>query len=232
LRRDPSLLAYYDFQQRRGEPTVLPNVAADGNSLQDGVIRQATWTTGRMPGKHALLFQNQDDCVELNLPQTTDDLTLAAWVNVTSPHRELNEGAPSLNGILLSDNWGKPGQIHWQLDSGGCIVFAEYGVDREHNNRDWKSSPAFEQGRSRRWTHLAVSMDRTGRACFYVDGRLIDSFATGDQERVPVCIGPARIGTWNLAPRSFNGRIDEMAIFGRCLSAEEIRRMFDAGKVN
>lgn len=232
LRRDPSLLAYYDFQQRRGEPDVLPNVADNGGKSLDGVIRQAAWTTGRMPSKHALLFQNKDDCVEINLPRTADDFTLAAWVRPMSLHHVMNDGEPTINGILLSDNWGQPGQIHWQLDSDGRVVFAEFGIDRERNNREWRSSPAFEQGQVRGWTHLVVSMDRTGRAWFYVNGRLSDSFVTGDQERVPVCIGPARIGTWNLAPRTFGGRIDEMAIWGRLLSSDEIRQMFDAGKVN
>ena len=56
LRRDRSLLAYYDFQQKNASPSVLPNVAVGGDRAGDGVVENATWTIGRMPGKHALLF--------------------------------------------------------------------------------------------------------------------------------------------------------------------------------
>ena len=82
LRRDPSLLAYYDFQLEEGRPTVLHNLAASGDRSLDGVVENATWTTGRMPGKHALLFNGPADYVRINLPQKVDDLTLTAWVYV------------------------------------------------------------------------------------------------------------------------------------------------------
>lgn len=66
LRTDPSLLAYYDFQLKPSRPSVLPNVAAGGDQSLDGVVENATWTTGRMPGKHALLFSNSADYVRVN----------------------------------------------------------------------------------------------------------------------------------------------------------------------
>ena len=63
LRKEPSLLAYYDFQLKQGEPSVLPNVAANGDKSFRRHRRNATWTTGRMPGKHALLFNGPNDRV-------------------------------------------------------------------------------------------------------------------------------------------------------------------------
>ena len=51
LRRDPSLLAYYDFQLEEGKPAVLRNVAANGDSSLDGVVENATWSDGRMRGQ-------------------------------------------------------------------------------------------------------------------------------------------------------------------------------------
>ena len=52
------------------------------------------------------------------------------------------------------------------------------------------------------------------------------------QKHVPICIGPAQIGLASMwtPPRSFHGRIDEMAIFGRPLKSDEIQPMFEAGK--
>ena len=233
LRRDKSLLAYYDFQQRRGEPGVLPNVADNGDRSLDGTVQQAAWTNGRMPGKHALLFRNEADCVQINLPRTVDDLTLAAWVNIVSLHHESYEGRPMFNGILLSDGWSRPGQVHWQIDSNGRVCFGRFGV--KHLGAEgcvWESSPVFDQSRLRCWMQLAAVYDRTSRVRFYVNGQSVGEVATKYQERIPLCIGPARIGLWCTDPRTFNGRIDELAIFGRLLTSDEIKHMFEAGSPN
>jgi hypothetical protein len=230
LRRDPSLLAYYDFQQKPGEPGVLPNVAANGNKSLDGVVQQATWTNGRMPGKHALLFQNENDYVRLNLPQTVDDLTLAAWVNVASLHHELYQGNPSFNGLLMSATWNRPGQVHWQFDSQGRARFTQFGINNGRDGREWKSSPVFDQARLGHWTHVAVAFDRSSQVRFYVNGRLIDDIPAENRQRIPICIGSAHIGGWEVEPRVFNGRIDELAIFGRVLAPGDIQKMFENGK--
>ena len=71
LRRDPSLLAYYDFQLEEGKPAVLRNVAANGDRALDGVVENATWSTGRMLGKHALLFRDPSDFVRIVLPRSS-----------------------------------------------------------------------------------------------------------------------------------------------------------------
>ena len=230
LRRDPSLLAYYDFQQKPGEPGVLSNVAANGNKSLDGVVQQATWTNGRMPGKHALLFQNESDYVQLNLPQTVDDLTLAAWVNVTSLHQELYKGRPSFNGLLMSATWNRSGQVHWQFDSQGRARFTQFGINNGRDGREWKSSPVFDQARLGRWTHVAVTFDRSAQSRFYVNGRLIDDIPAENRQRIPICIGSAQIGGWEMESRIFNGWIDELAVFGRVLGSDNIQKMFEAGK--
>ena len=104
LRRDPSLLAYYDFQQRDGQPSLLFNAAANGDRACDGVVENAAWSDGRMPGKHALLFQNPGDCVRLNLPQATADLTLAAWVSFDAFSSNLRDSS----GLLISEDRNAP----------------------------------------------------------------------------------------------------------------------------
>lgn len=229
LRKVSSLLAYYDFQQRAGEPSVLPNVAANGDTSLDGVVEQATWTNGRMPGKHALLLQNQEDYVRLNLPQKVDELTLVAWINITSLQSGASNGKKAFNGLLMSESWIRPGQMHWQIDSNGCICLSQVGINNGQGLREWKSSPTFGRAHLRCWTHIATVIDRASRVRFYVNGQLKGNVAPGDPEHVPICIGPSRIGTWDCEPRIFNGRIDELAIFGRALGADEVRRLFEGG---
>ena len=224
LRRDPSLMAYYDFQLREGRPALLVNVAESSKGSCDGVVENVTWSNGRMAGKHALQFNGPDDCVRVSLPHKVDDLTLAAWVYVES----LDNG---INSLFVSDSWSKPEQVAWQLWSDGHV---EFGV------HDWRepyfhSKPVFDRTRFYRWTHLALTYDRTAaRVALYVDGQLLDEAHV--PEHVPICIGSARIGQWNPGGslpgqvRNFHGRIDELAIFGRVLKSDEIQRMFNAGR--
>ena len=150
LRRDRSLLAYYDFQQKNASPSVLPNVAVGGDRAGDGVVENATWTIGRMPGKHALLFNGPADYVRVNLPQKTDSLTLAAWVCFDT----LKDIGPAAV-LLASENWHKPGQVHWMVDAGdGRMVL---GTMTEGGNA---AGPIVVDGRQlRRWIHLACVYD-------------------------------------------------------------------------
>ena len=227
LRRDPSLMAYYDFQQQDGRPTVLPNVAGKGNSALDGTVENVTWSDGRMVGKHALQFNSVSDYVQLNLPKKVDDLTLSAWIQVQS----LDEGQI---GLLMSSGWGQLGQIHWQLTNDGRVALDAYDT----SGREWiyKSEPVFDRQRFYQWTHIAVVYDHVaGLVRFYADGKPV-----GEKKIImitPLCIREARIGQWNMkgvmqqygASRSLRGRIDEMAIFGRALSASDIQGLFEAG---
>ena len=216
-------MAYYDFQQKTGLPAVLPNVAQNGRGLSDGEVENATWSNGRMPGKHALLFNGPSDLVRIDLPQKTADLTLAAWVSFDS----FDHGKDT--GFLMSTGWEKPGQIHWDMDNssgqmGVCVV----------PNGCWGT--VFDiRNRLRQWTHLGCVYDHaTKQWWIYVDGH---SVGNGKEATFgPFAIGPACIGCWDraaysyMAPRYFRGKIDELAIFGRPLDAGEVQRMYEQGK--
>ena len=107
------LLAYYDFQVDRSNPSVLFNRAPTGAVL-NGEIQNASWVEGRFPGKSGLEFKAADAGVRVNLPGKYERLTLIAWVS--------SKGlANKYNGILLSDGWRRPGELHWQVRSSGQV---------------------------------------------------------------------------------------------------------------
>ena len=81
---------------------MLPNVAVHGDKSLDGVVENATWTVGRMAGKHALLFQGPSDFVRVNIPQKVDDLTLIGWVYAYWPENPASS-------LLMSESWGEDG---------------------------------------------------------------------------------------------------------------------------
>lgn len=227
LRRDPSLLAYYDFQQKPGSPTVLSNVAANSDSPLDGVIENATWSNGRVPGKHALLFFDPSAYVRINLPQHTDDLTLAAWVSFDWLD------VPSANALLMSDGWDASGKVCWQIGADRRACFSTMSAIAGSGNAF--ATVALGPEQLRRWIHLACVYDHEAKCVrFYQDGCNVGEVEY--QTNAPVAIGLAQIGNWNpediphARTRNFHGQMDELAIFRRPLNADEVQRMYMQGK--
>jgi len=229
LRRDPSLVAYYDFQRPPKDLSQLMNVAENGHDLHHGEIVKAAWCEGRMPGKDGLLFDHPTHHVRVDLPQKTDDITLAIWLCVDS----LKEDYAS--ALLMSESWGKVGQLHWQLDcSEKRLVFSTASVSNTEEftitNGAAKSWEVVTGSRPLHgWLQLVSVFDhRAKHVRFYVNGRALNTvdYATF----APLAIGKARIGVWDRGQRPFHGKIDELVIFGRPLKDVDVRRMYEAGK--
>jgi hypothetical protein len=94
----------------------------------------------------------------------------------------------------------------------------------------FESPPVFDQTRLYRWTHVAVVYDHATLCTkLYVDGELMKESQI--QRHVPISIGPARIGHWNVGPcRNLHGRIAELVVLGRALNGEEIGWLYEAGR--
>jgi hypothetical protein len=83
LRKDPSLVAYYDFQMKGDNCSLLPNLSAAGSAL-DGRVKSGEWVDGRLPGKMALYFRGpySQDRIELPDPDRFEfpgAFTVAVW---------------------------------------------------------------------------------------------------------------------------------------------------------
>jgi hypothetical protein len=224
LSQDPSLVAYYNFQQRSdGYLGLLRNSAAGGDASRDGSIGNASWTVGRMPGKQALRFSGPNDYVRIDLPQKISDLTMAAWVCIDALKNEY--------GALLTGDAVAIGQVAWEVGTDRQVCFHVIGG----SDVAYRSGPVFGPSYIGRWTHLAAVWDHAAlRVRLYLDGEMTDEKEI--QKPIPICIGPSMIGHWSPGvgdttgkARNLHGRIDELAIFSRPLSSEEIRQLFSAG---
>jgi hypothetical protein len=130
LRRDPALVAYYDFQRRDDSPTTLHAATKPGANTADGTIKGAKWTTGRMSGKQALSFGNEHAYVAVNLPQRMTEMTLAAWLTVELIS-DGDENAAA--GLLMSDGYSL--NEHQSPDEWTITVVCERGTARFENHR-------------------------------------------------------------------------------------------------
>ncbi|QDU26598.1 FecR protein [Anatilimnocola aggregata] len=219
MRADNRLLAFYPFR-RTSDESALVNSRTE-TEMPAGRIEGARWTTGRWPGKEALLFDRDTDFVQLNIPGEHDELTIAVWL-------KLDRLDFVFNAILNSDGYDL-GHVHLQLTRqghprGGVAVAGQY------EDRLVGSPVPLGQ-----WTHVASVLSRETRSHrVYVNGILaLERHWRTDQVLHP---GSCRLGNWlalegdQVTTRALRGRVDELAIWNRNLSVDEIKKLFEVGR--
>jgi PKD repeat protein len=197
------LMAAYNFNE--GSGTKVNDVSGKGNH---GTISGAVWTTSGRYGK-ALQFDGSDDMVTVNDAASLDltgGMTLEAWVYPTT--------TPSKWRIIIMKE--QPGDAVYYLAANSSSNRPATGV--------YISGERILYGGSRlaanTWTHLAATYDgQTQR--LYVNGSQVSQRAQTGQIRVSS--SPLRIGGNSIWGEYFQGRIDEVRIYNRALSASEIQ---------
>jgi hypothetical protein len=168
------------------------------------------------PNRHSLSFDGVDQLVDLGNPESLNvagNATLSAWI------RPLE-----LDGFRNIVAHG----FHWMPD--GELALRIVDDDYEFmawNGTDHMASAQVPPGDVDNWHHLAGVYDgETYR--LYRDGELIvvhpDAFAP-ERVEAPWAIG-GRSATMPLGDRPFAGLIDDVRIYGRALSDEEVRALF------
>ena len=252
LRSRPGLVAYYDFQPDPNNTKVLLNRAPSGAKF-NGEIQNAAWASGRFDGKSALEFMAKDAGVRVNLDDKMEQISLVTWVNI-------NRFANSLNGLLLSNDWSRPGQLHWEINSDKHIDLAEFMFNGFKNTVIFQSKEAVPNDCFNQWCMISGIIDRMNKCCLmYVNDKcvltqtyniqipVIKTDGVGHRQlldqsndsQIPLIeIGSATIAGWlesgkDPTPnkvRSLNCRMDELMIFESALSPEEIQKIYEAGK--
>lgn len=216
LLRDPDLIAFFPFTNNAQNPSLLRNLKIGDQIVGDGRIDSARWVSGRWHGKEALLFDRDSDFAEFKVRGEFEELTIAAWVYI-------NRRDHPLTAIVDSNGW-EDGDVHLQVNRHGYpyVDICETIPRHAGNNTHWHK-PQVANGT---WAHLATSISsRQQVARVYANGKLVNERPVRENGRIRP--GVCRIGNWlavgEFAPvRSLNGRIDELAIWKRALSEEEI----------
>ena len=214
---DADLIAYYPFV----ESEQLRNEAANPIA-GDGDIHGARWVTGRWPGKHALLFDRDTDFVELDVPGEYQELSFAAWV-------KLDRFDHNHNSVFNSNSWDM-GDVHWTIHRHGAM-----GIDYRGSNTTTQPPPKTIP--TDQWIHLAATLSRESKkSCVYLNGELAGT-RQFDPNSTAIRPGLGRIGNWlegdrvDLAPeRALRGKMDELAIWKRALTEEEVKELATKGR--
>ena len=211
LGADPAkgLLAHWRFE---GDAT-----DSSGNG-KNGV---AKGEPGFVKGKigQAVKLDGRSQCVEIpKLASEVTQFTIAAWIHVDQMP------SPKNFASIYHNNGWKVGDVH--LPFAGEEGIIDLGIK---GNEPSMSVPSFHvKDLQARWVHLAVSYnaDEKKEVRFYLDGRPKDVFKI--EKAGPANLGPGRIGAWDDEGRWFNGLIDEVYIYQRALTDDEVQALFEA----
>lgn len=234
IRKDPSLVVYYTFQDDPARSRTLHDTAGDRAAAHDGAIVGCPWGAGRWQGRDGLEFRRVSDRVRLKVPGEFQALTLAAWVR---PDALPNQN----NSLMMVDGW-EPGGMHWQIGVDGTIILG-VKLPREQESgpmgkgAHYRAYNVFTPERLGRWVHLAVVYDpAAGLVTHYVDGRPVSEDEIQPMD-IPLRVGDAELGNWNMATfrnkhpvRNFTGAMDEFMLFSRALTGAEVERLYAQGR--
>jgi uncharacterized repeat protein (TIGR01451 family) len=197
----------------------------------------------------ALQFDGVDDFVEiqdgsgtLSHGNPTSDFTIDAWVKVDPNDKSgvrpivdkrfdfpdsQNPNVPTRGYAFYLFN----GQLGFQLadDMAGLSQICDAGPPFTANCTNYVSPADVADGN---WHHVAVTVQRTGtpKVKLYVDGVVVltrDARTGNANNSIPLLVGTGYPIV--ISKPFFKGAIDEVEIFNRALSEDEIKSIFNAG---
>lgn len=203
---DLGLVARFPFDETTG--TTAEN--ATGESAAATLVRAAFG-----PGQtgNALLLSGNRAHTELPDLGTMRALTVAMWIklDVLRPWQ----------AILHTDQFEPSRKLHLSVHEQGHLLLAISG----NSPVDVRSRPAFTTADIDNWKHLALVYDADARtAKIYIDGVLHDQFAYNKANPIALSNGMS-IGSWNGNDRFLQGGIDDLRIYRRPLTTQEIGRL-------
>ena len=208
-----ALLGDWRFDEGRGD--VVADRSGHGN---DGEIRGAEWVRGNFGT--ALYFGGHDAFVSIPGPAGLDGaeaLTVEAWVYWERGGRYPN--------IITAGSWDPGGFLIFVSDNTCAFRMGKPGKAPLSGN-DWSETWAgLGQFTPGQWYHLAATFARPA-VCTYVNGKPVGSA----QWDYPVGFtGDLQIGAWGDARSCHAGMIDQVKLYTRALSAEEVLASYQAG---
>lgn len=224
LKRD-DLLLYYDFTKIKGNQIL--NKAPNAPESSHGTIIKANRVSGRFSSNGAVQFERRGSGIQLELerPENVRQFTMAIWVNVSQ--------LPTALSTLINSNDWDAGDIHFQITrTGGLRTGLKGGMAYESH------SGIIQVGQ---WHLLATTwnLDTQTTKLFCngkpaaMSGKLNHSIQSSTTD---FQWGDCMIGTWQTSGkykneiRDLKGRIDEVMIFNRGLSQQEMMELYQSGR--
>jgi len=238
----PAAVMYLDFEVDRGWSRSIPNRAWRAVPGSPASMVGCQFSDGRWPGKDAIEFTRPEDRLRLNLPGAFESMTFLAWLRVDSlPDRP--------QSLVMADGMGT-GDVQWYITRGGELGFGVH-IGKGGDPTGWRShqsEPLFTLENLGSWVCVAsVYENATDTVTHYFNGQPIGADKLG--VRTLLQLETFEIGNWALrdgeqgrasviprtardSARNLQGRIDEVAVLSAPLSAEEVLRFYENGRID
>jgi glucose/arabinose dehydrogenase/PKD repeat protein len=206
----PGLVAAYAFNEGSGSAT--GDVSGKGHAAS---IAGASWTSQGRYG-NALVFDGVNDMVTVqdsNLLDLTTGMTLSAWVFPTA----LGNGTWR-NIIIKERPLGEVYNLYANADTNAPTVY----IDPAPNT--WLDARGTSQLPLNTWSYLAATYDGITLR-LYVNGTQVGSRPVSGA--LLTSGEPLRIGGNAVWGEFFQGRIDEVRVYNRALTASELQADMD-----
>ena len=215
------LVAHWKFDEGTGT-TAGDSVGSNNGTLTNG----PTWTAGKV-GSGSLNFDGSDDRVtapDSNSLSNVSAITVAVWVY---PHQWK---ANSFEPIINKGSNGAVADREWRLrNSAGMLAWhiSNDGQDPGSASLEFPSS----QIPPNVWTHVVATYDdnNNDQLAVYINGSL---YKTATGEPGGIYNGSAALGVggyYNTTADSFDGVVDDVRIYNRALSVNDIAALYAQG---
>ncbi len=207
------LAGYWKLDENTGTSAADASTNGNTGTLTNG----PTWVTGQIGS--AVDFDGTNDYITAgtgDTPIVKDKKTVAAWVYI--------------DGTMTN---GTTYQIVRKYSSGDSNTY--YGLALYHDGSSTKlmshqggggafvySTGAVAAGQ---WVHVAATFDKPN-VSFYINGALDSTGTDTVAGGYPSGSGTMYIGSTNSATGYFNGKLDEVRVYDRPLSADEVSSLY------
>ena len=208
--------------------------ATDELSAWDGTVENATWTTGVQGGALEFDASHTGNNQHVNLGSISaldgaSAVTIAFWFKRNSDRTaDGNSTNHSVDNVMIAHS---SDSINDNIEIGSSGSNISLYLDTTGNDTGAAIPATLTDGV---WTHLVFTYDSaaTNEVKFYINGALAGQSSLWggnlDASSAPVTLGiarPDRPDPWG----DFDGLLDEVAIYSRALTVNEVEDLYDYG---
>ena len=220
------LVAFYPFNGNANDTT--------GNG-HNGTVHGATLTTDKFGNPNSAYYFDGSSWIDVpysNQLNLTGDKTISAWIYISTSDNASLPNAPTIVSKSSTTNY-------YPTYSLQLLTYSSYGSNQykydfffgdstSTTNHSCNSTQLYTNYLNQWVCVVGTYIRETGISRIYIDGTLSDSLVLGHMATANSIANDLFIGEAGIVTQCrFVGKIDEVAIYSRCLSKTEVRELCD-----